>query len=121
MFKLFAKYTTVGVLNTGLHWLVFSMLHFAGGVDQARSNLAAFCVAATFSFYVNARYTFKASATGLRYVLFIGFMGLCSWLVGYVGDEMQLHALVTLVAFSAISLIVGFGYSSFVVFRTRRT
>lgn len=120
MFKLFAKYTTVGVLNTGLHWLVFSLLHLAGGLDQARSNLASFCVAATFSFYVNARYTFQAQATSLRYVLFIGFMGLCSWLVGYIGDRLQLHALVTLVAFSAISLVLGFCYSSMFVFRTRK-
>ena len=120
MLKLFAKYTTVGVLNTGLHWLIFTLLHFAAGLDQARSNLASFCVAATFSFYVNARYTFQADATGVRYLLFMGFMGLCSWLVGYVGDQLQLHALITLVAFSAISLVVGFGYSSLFVFKARK-
>jgi putative flippase GtrA len=119
MLKLFAKYATVGVLNTGLHWLVFTLLHAGFDLDQARSNLGSFCVAATFSFYVNARYTFRASATGLRYVLFMGFMGLCSWLVGYVGDVLHLPPLLTLVAFSAISLVLGFGYSSFVVFRTR--
>jgi hypothetical protein len=32
---------------------------------------------------------------------------------------LHLPPLLTLVAFSAISLVLGFGYSSFVVFRTR--
>lgn len=48
MLKLFVRYTSVGVINTLLHWLVFAILFFAGS-SQTIANLAAFCVAVTLS------------------------------------------------------------------------
>jgi len=122
MFKRFVTYCGVGVVNTCLHWLAFTVFHASIGfdLDQAPSNLGAFIIAATFSFFVNARLTFQAHASPARYFSFIGFMGLCSWLVGHVGDRLHLPAVVTLIAFSAVSLLVGFLYSSYVVFGVRK-
>lgn len=115
----FSRYMTVGVLNTLLHWCVFFALHAGMELSQAVSNLAAFLVAVTFSFLTNASFTFKARATWRRYVLFVGFIGGVSFAVGRLADVWQLHPLLTLMVFSAISMVAGFVYSNWVVFRER--
>jgi len=118
MFKLFSRYLSVGVLNTLLHWVVFTAVLTLTSASQAIANLVAFGVAVSFSFVVNSRFTFKAKATTGRYVVFVGFMGLLSLLTGWMADRLALPPLVTLVAFSAISLVCGFFYSKYVVFRS---
>ena len=114
----FKRYFSIGVLNTALHWCVFFALHYGVSVSQAGANLAAFLVAVTFSFLMNARYTFKARATTGRYAWFISFMALLSLLTGYLADQMQLMPLLTMIAFSALSLLVGFVYTNYFVFRS---
>jgi putative flippase GtrA len=118
MIKVFARYLSVGVVNTLLHWGVFLLLHLFWGVSQVWSNVSAFAVAVTFSFFANAAYTFQARATSLRYVLFTVFMGALSIGVGAAADRLSLPPLVTLVVFSALSLVVGFVYSKWIVFRS---
>ncbi|OYQ82215.1 translocase [Wohlfahrtiimonas chitiniclastica] len=76
---MFQKYFSIGILNTLLHWLIFAIALQCFGIGQGSANLIAFVVAVTFSFYMNAKFTFKKQATGLRYVLFVGFMGLLSY------------------------------------------
>jgi len=107
----------VGLANTSIHWLTFFILHMAAGFNQALSNFFAFCVAASFSFYVNALYTFMARISLWRYLLFVGFMGALSLGTGYAADRLKLPALLTLLVFSAASLVCGFLYSKLVVFR----
>jgi len=118
MFKLFPRYLSVGVLNTLIHWAVFTAMLNLTSTSQAIANLIAFGVAVSFSFVVNSRFTFKAKATTSRYIVFVVFMGLLSVLTGWVADRLSLPPLVTLVGFSAISLIFGFFYSKYVVFRS---
>ncbi|WP_201746167.1 GtrA family protein, partial [Citrobacter werkmanii] len=108
---------SVGVINTALHWLVFGVLLHFFGASQAVSNVVAFCVAVTFSFFVNAKWTFKSHATSGRYIAFVLFMGFMAALTGHIADALGAPAVVTLVAFSAFSLIAGFIYSKFIVFR----
>jgi putative flippase GtrA len=120
MLKLFSKYFTVGVFNTAIHWAVFAACLYLFNTNQALANFAAFCVAVTFSFFANARYTFKAQATSGRYMLYIVFMGLLSAATGWLADVCGLPALFTLIAFSAISLVCGFFYSKFIVFRSEK-
>jgi hypothetical protein len=90
------------------------------GASQTIANLAAFCVAVTFSFFVNARWTFKAQATTVRYVLYVIFMGAMAAGVGKLADRAHINPVITLVAFSAISLVFGFIYSRFIVFRVKK-
>jgi putative flippase GtrA len=116
----FSKFVSVGFLNTLIHWSTFLVLHVMG-FSQALSNLAAFCLAVSFSFYANAHYTFKARATGSRYLQFVGFMGLLSLCVGYAADRLALPGLITLIVFSTISLVCGFFYSKCFIFRERET
>ncbi|WP_412071681.1 GtrA family protein [Pseudomonas fluorescens] len=117
----FSRFVSVGLVNTLIHWSTFFVLHAVMGFRQAPSNLAAFCLAVSFSFYANARYTFRLKATGSRYLLFVGFMGLLSLGVGYAADRVRLHGLITLTVFSAISLVCGFLYSKWFIFRERET
>ncbi|EBU6655699.1 translocase, partial [Salmonella enterica subsp. enterica serovar Typhimurium] len=59
MIQLFARYFSVGVINTLLHWVVFAALVYLASTTQATANLIAFIVAVTFSFFANAKFTFK--------------------------------------------------------------
>lgn len=117
MLKLFSRYVSVGVLNTAIHWVCFGVMLSLIGMNQAISNLVAFCVAVTFSFFVNAKWTFKSKATTGRYVAFVIFMGAMAALTGYIADRLHAPALITMIAFSGFSLVAGFIYSKFIVFR----
>ncbi|KGD84453.1 GtrA family protein [Pantoea stewartii] len=116
MVKLFTKYFSVGVINTAIHWIVFLCLLY-GGANQTLANFGAFCVAVSFSFFVNARWTFKSETTAFRYMIYVLFMGSVASAVGWVSDKCSYPPLLTLIAFSAISLVCGFLYSKFIVFR----
>lgn len=120
MLKLFSRYISVGVVNTAIHWMVFAIIFYGVKDDQALSNFAAFCVAVTFSFFANARFTFKAKTTTLRYILYIGFMGTLSIATGKAAESCGLPPIFTLIAFSVISLVCGFFYSKFIVFRSEK-
>ncbi|MEZ2585132.1 GtrA family protein [Kluyvera intermedia] len=117
MLKIFGRYVSVGALNTSIHWLCFGALFSFIGLSQAISNLVAFCVAVTFSFFFNAKWTFKSKATPGRYMAFVIFMGAMATLTGYIADRLHASALITLIAFSVFSLVAGFIYSKFIVFR----
>ncbi|HGG2397191.1 TPA: GtrA family protein [Escherichia coli] len=117
MLKLFVKYTSIGVLNTLIHWVVFGVCIYVAHTSQALANFTGFVVAVSFSFFANARFTFKASTTAMRYMLYVGFMGILSVIVGWAADKCSLPPIVTLITFSAISLVCGFVYSKFIVFR----
>ncbi|MBV6752486.1 GtrA family protein [Pseudomonas chlororaphis] len=117
----FSIYVYIGVLNTLIHWGIFLTLHSILSVRQLVSNVCAFAVAATFSFYANSRYNFKRAASLLRYLSFIGFMALLSLVIGWLGDGLAMPGVVTLVVFSGLSLVVGYFYSSYVVFRGSST
>jgi len=116
MIKLFSKYLSVGFLNTLIHWVFFSIL-YATGSSQTLANFGGFCVAVTFSFFVNAKWTFSSEASTIRYMIYVLFMGSIASLVGWISDKSMLAPLYTLVIFSMISLCCGFFYSKYIVFR----
>ncbi|EFA3684098.1 GtrA family protein, partial [Escherichia coli] len=95
----------------------FGVCIYVAHTNQALANFAGFVVAVSFSFFANAKFTFKASTTTMRYMLYVGFMGTLSATVGWAADRCLLPPIVTLVTFSAISLVCGFVYSKFIVFR----
>ncbi|WP_260959273.1 GtrA family protein [Pseudomonas citri] len=120
LWKGFFSYSLIGLANTLIHWQIFFVLRVAFGFNQAMSNFVAFCVAASFSFYVNALYTFEAKTSALGYVFFLCVMGTLSLIVGYLGDLWNIHGLLTVAVFSLLSLVIGFLLSRFVVFRGHR-
>ena len=119
LWKGFSSYTVIGVANTLIHWQLFFVARSAFGLSQATSNLLAFCVAASFSFYANALYTFAMPTSWARYLLFMLSMGGLSLAVGWLADRWQLPGMVTVVVFSVLSLVCGFLLSRWVVFRER--
>lgn len=116
IFQQFIQYGLIGLLNTAIHWSVFFAAMAITG-QQSSSNTLAFLLAATFSFFMNAKYTFKAEVSNLRYAASIVFMAMLSWITGHIGDRTAAHPLITLTAFSGLSLGLGFLYSKFVIFR----
>ena len=118
MFKLFSKFASVGLINTAIHWLIFYALLEWVHWQQADSNLLAFIAASSFSFFANARFTFKAKTSLPRYLSFTGFMGAMSYALGALGDALALLPLLTLIMFSLVSLVCGFLYSHFIVFKS---
>lgn len=118
MLKLFTRYISVGIINTIIHWAVFLFFFYIANADQAISNFGAFCIAVTFSFFANAHYTFNAKVTTVRYIIYVVFMGVMSIVVGVIADHMNFPPISTLILFSVFSLICGFLYSKFIVFRS---
>ena len=119
LWKGFSSYTAIGIANTVIHWQLFFVLRTAFDLSQALSNFLAFCIAASFSFYVNAIYTFAMPASLPRYGLFMLCMGGLSLGVGWLGDLWRVPGIVTVVVFSLVSLVCGFLLSRWVVFRER--
>lgn len=117
MLNLFARYASIGLINTLIHWASFAVCIYALHTNQALANLAGFIVAVSFSFFANARFTFKSQTTTLRYMLYVGFMGALSASVGWAADKSGMAPIITLIVFSAISLVCGFFYSKLIVFR----
>lgn len=119
MLKVFIKYVVVGGGNTAIHWITFAVMYHLFTQNQMACNFLGFCIAVSFSFYVNARWTFKAEHTSIRYFMFVGFMGLLALCFGYLADEFHFAPYLTLAGFSITSLVIGFLYSNFVVFRKK--
>ncbi|MBV4456871.1 GtrA family protein [Pseudomonas sp. COR58] len=107
----------IGVVATLIHWQVFFVLLSAVQLSQAQGNVAAYGVAASFSFYMNALYTFELNTSLTAYLLFIAAMGGVSYGVGLVADERHLPGLVTVLAFTLLNLLLGYGFFRFVLFR----
>lgn len=116
MGRFFLRYVSVGLVNTVIHCCVFAVMFYVAGASQAMSNFLAFAVAVTFSFFANARYTFSADATAVRYFLYVAFMGLLAATFGFLADLWALPPLLMLGLFASFSLVCGFIYSRFVVF-----
>lgn len=70
MLKLFAKYTSIGAINTLIHWVVFAVCKHASHTGQALWKFAGFVVM-SFIFFGNAKFTFKSFTTIMRYMLYI--------------------------------------------------
>lgn len=114
----FKRYGLIGVLNTAVHWSVFALLLLFGST-QTFANGIGFFVAATVSYRFNAKFTFQQSMHHKSYIWFMLGMGGMSVAVGYLGDWLQWPGLVTLVVFSAISLVLGFIFSNYWVFNNQ--
>lgn len=112
----FIKYALIGVLNTAIHWGSFYLLFYFNS-NQGLSNSIAFLIAVTFSYFVNAKLNFKAPLDLFKYLCFVAFMAVLAFATGYCAELFELPPLLMLILFSGISLILGFLFSKWVVFR----
>ncbi len=109
-------YFIIGLFNTAIHWSVFSIM-YAQLEIQSYSNFSGFLFAATFSFLVNSRYNFKSKIKKRKYITFIVGMGLISYSLGYISDIINIIPILTLISSSFLSLILGFIFSKYIIFR----
>lgn len=112
----FSRYGLAGILNTGIHALVFGCATY-GGVSHMVANVAAFLIASSFSFLVNARWTFASKTGWRRYILFVGLNGVLAAVSGKIADELFWTPLLTFMVFAGVSWIVGYCVSRYVVFK----
>ncbi|WP_181317330.1 GtrA family protein [Photobacterium leiognathi] len=115
MFKLFLKYASVGVINTLIHWTSFFILNEF--ISQGLSNVIAFSIAVTFSFFINSKFTFKSNVSLYRYLIYVIFLGVLAYVIGEIAENIAVNPFMTLLSFSLVSLIIGFLYSKYIVFK----
>jgi putative flippase GtrA len=109
----FSALTVIALVNGLIHGQVFFLLYGAVGLAQATSNFAAFCVAAAFSFYVNALYIFKPGESWRGYLLCNGLLGTLSYAVGSMGDALDSPGWVTVVLYCLLNLAMGYSLFRF--------
>lgn len=114
---MFAKYCFFGVFNTILHWVIFYCGYFFMQFSQAVANLVAFFCAVNVSYYLNSKFNFNRPLTGKRYLWFVGLMSLLSFSIGGVADLYQGWPIFTLIVFSGSSMVLGYLFSKYIVFR----
>ncbi|MBE4964340.1 GtrA family protein [Enterobacter cloacae complex sp. P24RS] len=114
---IFMRYISVGVANTIIHVLVFLLTCFLFSFPQSLANVTAFFFAASFSFVVNAVWTFKKKRALHKYLLFMAVMSCLAWSTGKVSEIVDLPAVFTLCLFSFISMVLGFVFSRCVIFK----
>lgn len=112
----FVRYTSTGICNTVLHWVIFFCLYSLLGFNQALSNVVAFFFACSFSFIVNAYWTFKSSVSWFRYLLWISIMGSVAYITGFLSECLKWYPIFTLVLFSGLSLFFGYFFAKKIVF-----
>jgi putative flippase GtrA len=66
----FAKFSLIGVLNTGIHYLVFLLLFFSLGMNYILASTIGYCAGLVNSFILNKKWTFQADGHGSYQELF---------------------------------------------------
>lgn len=113
-YKEFICYGIIGVVNTGIHFIVFFILEKFS--SQTLANSVAFSVAVIFSFFCNSFFTFKERPTKRKFVKMYFSMLLVSAVFGYIGDTFQIFPLVTIILYFIFNPIIGFFVTKYFVF-----
>lgn len=114
--EIFRKYFNVGILNTLIHWIIFYIAYMLTNI-QSISNFIGFFVAVSFSYVFNSLYTFKQKISPKKYIIFLLCMSVFSFSLGYISDITKIQPILTLIIFSSLSLVVGFIFSKYIVFK----
>lgn len=110
------KYITIGLLNTFIHWFVFSTL-YSMEIKQYLCNLVGFCCAIIFSYIVNSKYNFQSKQSIKNFSLFFCLMGALNFSIGWLADKLDLFPFYTLLISSILSLFFGYFLSKYLVFK----
>jgi putative flippase GtrA len=122
------SFALVGVVNSAVDFAVFSLCYYALDLPILAANTAAWVVAVSGSYVMNSTVTF-ARESGRRLHLggYIGFAA--SQVMGFLANTATVWCLVELasapawagkIAAIAVSFVVNFSLSHFLVFRARR-
>lgn len=96
----FGKFFVVGILNTGIDFLVFNILMRLTGIYKGPYivvfSTIAFCVAVTNSYLLNKYWTFKDKADSNNTGQFAKFMGVS--IIGLILNNSIIYTITTLVS-----------------------
>ncbi|MFL6964927.1 GtrA family protein [Pseudomonas alvandae] len=106
----FSALMVIALVNGLIHGQVFFLLYGAVGLAQATSNFAAFCVAAAFSFYVNALFIFEPGESWRGYLPLNCVIGVASYGIGLIGDGLGSPGWVTVALYFLLSLLLGYSF-----------
>ncbi|MDR2862249.1 MAG: GtrA family protein, partial [Puniceicoccales bacterium] len=116
----FIRYAIVGATNTLIHFSVLVSLVEILAYPKPLSNALGFFVANLFSYYVNSKWSFGATLSRKRYILFFttSLVGVAiSYGLMYVGDSLQWHYLQTFVVQVAVMPLSSFVLMRLLVFK----
>ena len=71
MFRQFACFSGIGVLNTAIHVAAVVLMVEVYRIHPVAANVAAFMLANIFSYWANARWSFRGSHDTARYLRFL--------------------------------------------------
>jgi putative flippase GtrA len=122
------SFAVVGVVNSAVDFAVFSLCYYGLGLPIIAANTAAWLVAVSGSYVMNSTITFAAeSGRRLHMAGYVGFA--ISQVMGFLANTATVWCLVELagmpawagkIAAIAVSFVVNFSLSHFVVFRAHR-
>lgn len=114
-FKQFICFCLIGLINTAIHFIVFiSLLKFIP--YQSIDNFVGFTFGLLFSFFTNAKFTFKQKATKYKFLKMLIVSGSLSFIFGVIGDFFCLNPILTFVLYIIINPIFSFLFIKKIVF-----
>lgn len=109
----FIKFGLVGVLNTLINWIIFSLLNFVG-VYYIIANIIAYAVATVNSYIWNSKWVFKYNGkdkkeTTVRFVI-LNLLGLAlnTAILYFLVDMLLFNKLAGLVITTAIVMVINY-------------
>lgn len=125
-FKKLFKFGCIGVLNTGVDYVSFSLLHYGLGTDKFFAQFMAVVIAATNSYLLNNNITFKQSKqAGLKaYAQFMSVnfisVGVSLGLMYVFSDLWGLEAIVAKIPISILTILLSFTVYDKLIFKKRK-
>lgn len=105
------RFALIGVVNTVLHLTTVGLLTQLLGLSQLISNVAAYLVASSFSFFANSIWSFRVRPQIRRFARFqmVGLMGLvASAVLGRMGDVFAWHYAMTVLLTACVVPVLSF-------------
>jgi len=105
------RYALIGVCNTVVHLSIVGLLTWLVGFNQMYANTVAYIVASSFSFVMNAKWSFQRKPGARNYARFqlVSVLGLiASATLGHLGDYFGWHFAVTVFLIALTVPVVSF-------------
>lgn len=115
----FITYGLIGILNTLIHFICFLLL-LEIIKYQTIANFFGFMAGLIFSFFMNAKFTFKQDVSLIKFVKMTLVSGGISIFFGFIGDYLSLSPYLTFSVYVLVNPIIGFLLTRFYVFNKKR-
>ena len=107
----FAIFCCIGVANTAIHASIVLGLVELAGVGSTLANAAAFFISNLFSYFCNARFTFKSDLSPQQYLRFLSSsltVLATTVIIAGLGELLEIHYMIATLCLIAVSPIISF-------------